>query len=188
MIKNICKYLLFYAGVVLIGTVIFAISFRLPIFKGMSVYVYRALMLLAVVATVMLGVILLIKKHLTLIKIDVKDILLSLCLLVSFLSIFTVIIMSSLDRSISVFILSDMASNPDVVFTRDDVEDRFLDIYVGEYGAMEQRFEEQIVSGNIEKSGDGYKITKNGEFLVLFFRILAKIFPVDEKCIYPPPF
>lgn len=186
MIKKILSYVGFIIGVVLFGTVLFALSFRTPLFSGMKVYFYKAL-LLAFVCFLLTGIILFVMKaKLKKFPFDLKDIVLAEVFLGAFLVCWITVIQCALDRSISVFLLSEMATNSEKTYTIEEIQDVFLDVYVEEYGAMDRRFMEQVVSGNVEEVAPGeYQITDRGEWLIDMFRLDAKIFPVDDKFLYP---
>lgn len=184
--KNILKYIMFYIMFVTIGAVLFAISFRTPLFKGMTVYYYRALLLLFTTSFTMTIILILIRKKINYIEIDFKDVSISLISMVSLLLVFVSVCTVSMDRSISVFILADMATNNKKVYTSHEIEQRFLDIYMDKYDGMERRFDEQLLSGNIIKKENGYQISKGGERLISIFRFISKVFPVDDRFLYPP--
>ena len=62
----------------------------------------------------------------------------------------------------------------------------FVDKYVDEYGAFEKRFEEQSITGTIEKNADGtYSITDKGRFFVKVFRLISDIFDTDKSLVHP---
>ena len=184
--KTFLTYIGTYAGIITIAIISYALSFRTPLYSFMPVYFYRALMLLATMGISLFVVLWFLKDRITYIVFDIKDIGITCISFISIMAVFLSTALVAMDRSISVFILADMSQNPKVIFTEKDVENRFLDIYVEKYGAMNQRFEEQIVSGNIEQIGEGYRITKGGQGLIGFFRFLVNIFPVEGKFLYPP--
>lgn len=182
---NIIKLLLLNILVFIFGTLLYAGLFRTSIFEGLHVYFYRAVILLCITAIVLVIILSLLKCCQDFIKIGWKDIIICLtitfCLNFSFLSLITV----ALDRSISVFVLSEMANHNTEIYTKNDIENIFLDVYMDKYKAMDRRFEEQIISGNIEKIGEGYRITEKGCNLIEIFRDIAWVFPIDNRFLYP---
>ena len=90
----------------------------------------------------------------------------------------------TVERSVSVFTLSYMQENPGV-YTVDDMEEIFHKTYVCEFQAFDKRFEEQIITGNVEETEGGYVLTNRGEFTVKFFRAVSSLFNTDERLIYP---
>ena len=92
----------------------------------------------------------------------------------------------TVERSVSVFMLSYMDENSDRSFTEDDVQQIFTDKYVKDYGAFEKRFEEQIATGTLKDNGDGtYSITPAGRKIVTMFRTVADWFNTDKRLVYP---
>ena len=87
---------------------------------------------------------------------------LSLSLNLSFLVLFPV----TVDRSISVFMLAQMAAHPDDAFTAARMRGIFEGVYLGEYRQIERRMGEQAASGNVIPVGDGYVITPQGRAFI----------------------
>ena len=183
---NIIKLLLLNISIFIFGTLLYAGLFRTSIFEDLHVYFYRAVILLCIAVVILTIFLVLLKQCQKFIKIEWKDIIICLtitfCLNFSFLSLITV----ALDRSISVFILSEMANHNTEVYTKNDIEKVFLDVYMDKYNAMDRRIEEQIISGNIERIGNGYRITEKGCNLIEIFRGIAWLFPIDNRFLYPP--
>ncbi|MGO0906035.1 hypothetical protein ACTPC6_09640 [Clostridioides difficile] len=184
--KKVMRCIGFYMFILIITTIVFAVSFRTPLFKSMTVYYYRALLLLVTTGVSILIITFILNKKLKINDIEIKDIIISFILSMSLLLVFVSTATVSMDRSISVFILADMANNSDKVYSDEEIEHRFLDIYMGKYHGMERRFEEQLLSGNIIKVNNGYKISESGENLIGLFKFISKIFPVDNRFLYPP--
>ena len=92
----------------------------------------------------------------------------------------------TVERSVSVFMLSYMDENSDKTFTQEDVGDIFTAKYVNDYGAFEKRFNEQVVTGTIKQNPDGtYSITDRGRFIVWGFRTCAEWFDTDRRLVHP---
>lgn len=101
-------------------------------------------------------------------------------------TVFFVLVPVTVERSVSVFMLSYMEENQDHSFSEEEIKEAFTDKYVDEYGAFEKRFKEQIETGTIIDNGDGtYRITSTGETTVKLFRFIAKMFDTDERLVYP---
>ena len=150
----------------------------------MPVYYFRSVMLLFC-ALLCAGVILWLLVWRRVIKISPKDLILSLCfgffLNFSFLSLVTV----SLDRSITVYLVSYLAQHADERFSPQDIETVFLVGYVDGTNAMQRRIEEQMVAGSLIDHHDGtYSISERGQAMVAQWRLIAKIFRVDNRFLY----
>lgn len=150
----------------------------------MPVYYFRSVMLLFC-ALLCAGVILWLLVWRRVIKMSPKDLVLSLCfgffLNFSFLSLVTV----SLDRSITVYLVSYLAQHADERFSPQDIETVFLVGYVDGTNAMQRRIEEQMVAGSLIDHHDGtYSISERGQAMVAQWRLIAKIFRVDNRFLY----
>jgi len=51
---------------------------------------------------------------------------------------------------------------------------------------MDRRVAEQLASGNIEKTPEGFRLTEWGLAFVTFARAVDAIFSVDQRFLYPP--
>ena len=90
----------------------------------------------------------------------------------------------TVERSVSVFMLSYMSDHKKEAYTEEEMEDVFIKYYVEEYGAFQKRFEEQKVTGTVKEITNGYVITERGEFIVDMFRIVGKLFDTDQRLLY----
>ena len=100
--------------------------------------------------------------------------------------VFFTLIPVTVERSVSVFMLSYMDTYSDRTYTQDQVAEIFVDKYVNEYGAFEKRFDEQLTTGTIVQNPDGtYSITDKGRFIVKLFRLISDVFDTDERLVEP---
>lgn len=120
------------------------------------------------------------------IKLSYKDILIAFLILFFSHFSFISLVIVSLDRSISVLLLSEMSDQKNRIFQKKDLEKVYVDIYVKEYDPINRRINEQISSGNFEEINSGYRITDRGLGFVKVFRFLSQIYPVNKQFIYPP--
>jgi hypothetical protein len=89
----------------------------------------------------------------------------------------------TIDRSISVFMLTQMAAQPDRAFTPAEMQQIFVDVYVGRYRQIERRLQEQEISGNVAPVAMGFRITPQGLAFVRFARVLSTIFQTDPRFV-----
>lgn len=163
----------------IIFTIVYILTFHLGTRKLIPVYTYYGMVSLCVL-TILLGIILWIygkkKKYF-----DIKDsiIILLLCFFIN-LFVFCMVPVT-LERSISVFMLNYMDNGK--TYTKEEIEDAFIDKYVYEYGAFDKRFEEQIYTGTIEKKDNSYKISKKGNLFVDAFHFIKRIYNVKGKIL-----
>ena len=184
--KEFAKLFSIYAVLVALGTLLYIVSFRTPLFGGMDVFFYRGIAIIIFWGAVIAAAMALLKRFKQFKKlITVRDILL---LFAGFCCVHVVIFTHlpvTAERSISVFMLGYMADNADKSFTEDDIEQYFVDRYVGDYGAFEKRFHEQLVTGTIEEAGDGrYRITEGGKKLMKLYDAVADWYCIDKKLIH----
>lgn len=181
LLRDLGHYL---GAIALISLVYIGLGWLTFIDRFMPVYYYRSVFLL-IGAMVTSGVFLWLLRWRQVITMSLKDIVLSLCfgflLNFSFLSLVTV----SLDRSISVYLISYMAQHADERFSQQDIETVFLKGYVEGTKAMQRRIEEQMITGTLVEHHDGtYSISERGEAMVAQWRLIAKIFRVDNRFLY----
>ncbi|MDT3663772.1 MAG: hypothetical protein ROM54_09725 [Anaerobiospirillum sp.] len=176
--------LLFYLAVIVLFSLLYALLSHLPGLDYLSVvFYYRmnwALLLTVVVAGLLLwgG-----RKYLTF---SIKDAICSLLIAVLLNFAFLSLILVSLDRSISVYLISYMASHEEQSFTIPELEHIFLSGYVEGSGAMARRMKEQRATGTVEEIAPHvYQISTGGKRMVALWQVLAEIYPVDQQFLYP---
>jgi len=109
--------------------------------------------------------------------------LLSLGLNVSFI----VVVPVTVDRSISVFILSYMAAHPGETFTAKQIETAFEREYLGRLRQIERRLHEQQVSRNVRSANGGYTISSQGMEFIHWARWVGRLFRTDRRLLNPAP-
>ncbi len=173
-----------YALIYIVCTAAFIGLFHTALFKDMEVLMYRGivfLMITGVVSAVIMGII---RKFWGFVTI--RDVIMMFCIFCCVNMVFLTLIPVTVERSVSVFMLSYMQENKDQTFTEESVGEVFTTKYVEDYGAFEKRFEEQVVTGTIVQNEDGtYSITPKGEFVVEAFRTIAEWFDTDRRLVYP---
>lgn len=96
---------------------------------------------------------------------------------------FLVVAPVTVDRSISVFILGYMATDPDKPMSVADLRDVFERRYLGDWRQVERRMEEQTVSGNVMRAGGGYVLTPRGKSFLTTSKIVAWMFDTDPRFV-----
>ncbi|HMK65440.1 MAG TPA: hypothetical protein VK564_06570 [Thermodesulfobacteriota bacterium] len=184
-IKEIFKLIVAYLLAISLGTALFVLSFRSPLFISMDVLFYRGIFLLIATCAIFL-LILLIVRYFLLTKILIfRDILLIITIIFSFNLLFFTHFPVTAERSISLFILGYMNNHADRTITKDEITQQYIKKYIIEYGEIEKRFNEQIVTGDIIADGKGYRITKRGQSILNFFNLVDDLFLIDKKIIFP---
>lgn len=176
MFKCCIPLLKAYCYLALIAAVIQAVSLLLinvAAIDGMP-YMYNGFLYI-LLATALIGVFFFVHKRAT----DMNLILLSFACVIN-LSYFA-LIPTIVDRSISVFVMNQLASGPK---TKEQLEKAFVDDFVYAGGAVPKRIFEQSLSGNIVKLDDGsYQLTPSGYSTVGLFRSLGKLYNTDQVSI-----
>ncbi|MBR3340142.1 MAG: hypothetical protein IKG30_00855 [Clostridiales bacterium] len=181
---NVIALIGIYILIYLACTALFIGLFHTGLLKNMEVLMYRGvafIMITGVVAGVIMAVI---RKFWGFITI--RDIIMMFVIFCCVNMVFLTLVPVTVERSVSVFMLSYMDENSDQTFTQESVGEVFTSKYVEDYGAFEKRFDEQVVTGTIEQNPDGtYSITERGRFIVKMFRTIAEWFDTDRRLVYP---
>lgn len=181
---SVIKLILAYLVIYLVCSAMFVGLFHTKLLKSVDVLMYRGLafiVLTGIIAAIVMGVIRKFWKFVT-----VRDIIMMFVIFCCVNTVIFTIFPVTVERSVSVFMLSYMDENSDKTFTQDSVGEVFTSKYVNEYGAFEKRFNEQVVTGTIKQNADGtYSITNRGRLIVKGFRLLAEWFDTDKTLVYP---
>ena len=183
-IKDVIKLIGLYILIFIVCSVLFVALFHTPVLAGMQVLMYRGLAFIIItgcLAAVIMGVVRHFWKEIT-----IRDIIMMFVIFCCVNTVLFTLLPVTVERSVSVFMLSYMDQNSDETFTQDSVGDVFTSKYVEDYGAFDKRFDEQVVTGTIEENEDGsYSITDEGRFIVNMFRMMSEWFDTDRRLVYP---
>ena len=181
---NIFALIGIYILIYLVCTALFIGLFHTGLLKNMEVLMYRGvafIMITGVVAGVIMGIARKLWGFIT-----IRDIIMMFVIFCCVNMVFLTLVPVTVERSVSVFMLSYMDENSDQTFTQESVGEVFTSKYVEDYGAFEKRFDEQVVTGTIEQNPDGtYSITERGKLVVKAFRTIAEWFDTDRRLVYP---
>ena len=181
---DVIKLILIYAVIYVVCSLMFVALFHTGLLKGMNVLMYRGIafiVLTGIVSAIVMGIVRKFWKFVT-----IRDIIMMFVIFCCVNTVIFTLVPVTVERSISVFMLSYMDENSDKTFTQDSVGEIFTTKYVNDYGAFEKRFNEQVVTGTIKQNEDGtYSITERGRFIVSIFRTLAEWFDTDRRLVYP---
>ena len=165
-----------YACGCVLGLALLVAAFRLGVLASLDILFYRGLVVIALSAIVTFAILAAGIRTVAPRMLGVRDAvaatLVSLSLSVSFL----VVVPVTVDRSISIFLLGEMAEGPEAGLTPDEASRLFKSVYVDEDRQIGRRLAEQTVSGNLEKAGDGYRITPRGRLVVEIAKTVAWLF------------
>ena len=159
-VKDVIKLIGLYILIFIVCSVLFVALFHTPLLAGMQVLMYRGLAFIIItgcLAAVIMGVVRHFWKEIT-----IRDIIMMFVIFCCVNTVLFTLIPVTVERSVSVFMLSY------------------------DYGAFDKRFDEQVVTGTIEENEDGsYSITDEGRFIVNMFRMMSEWFDTDRRLVYP---
>ena len=178
-----------YGLACLLGFLLLVLAFKLGLLRGLDILFYRGLILISLVFPVVFGLLALGIGRLAPRDLSLRDAFSASVLSLSLNICFLVVVPVTVDRSISIFVLGRMAANPDAIVTPEAMTAQFTDIYVARYHQIERRLREQAVSGNVERVGDGYRITRAGRGVIAVSKVVAALFDSHVGLVAPgaPP-
>ena len=127
-----------YALIYIVCTALFIALFHTSFLASMDVLMYRGaafIIITGIVSAVIMGVI---RKFWGFVTI--RDIIMMFVIFCCVNMVFLTLIPVTVERSVSVFMLSYMEENSDQTFTEESVGEVFTTKYVEDYGAFEKRF------------------------------------------------
>ena len=150
---NVLLLIGLYALIYVVCTAGFIGLFHTSLFGDMEVLMYRGiafLLIAGVVSAIIMWIVRMFWGFVT-----IRDIIMMFCIFCCVNMVFLTLVPVTVERSVSVFMLSYMQENKDQTFTEESVGEVFTSKYVEDYGAFEKRFEEQVVTGTIVQNEDG---------------------------------
>jgi hypothetical protein len=172
-----------FAGAVLlvIGTLV--ALFWIGAFQQISIIFYRGLALIGIAEVFCFGVLWLACRKWPVWK--MRDVVSACAFAAGAAVCFLIVLPVTVDRSISTFMLTQMAARPDRAFTAAELQTVFVEVYVKRYNQVERRLQEQEISGNVAPAATGFQITAQGRAFVRFARLLASVFQTDPRFVMP---
>ncbi len=172
-----------YLGAPAFGFLIFVLAFRIGAFRGVDILFYRGLVLMGFSAALTLAAATFLAGRLGFAGIRRRDAVSAAVLSLSLNLSFFVLSPVTIDRSVSVFILGEMAAHPGADYSADHMRSAFKDVYVDEYRQIERRMAEQEASGNVERIGGAYRITAQGRAFIRASGWIAWLFDTDRRLV-----
>ena len=163
------------------GIVIFPLFFLVNFLASQyPILFYRGVLLALITALIHFGSLYLINR-----KASLETRIASAALALSFNICFLVIFPVTIDRSISVFLLNQMAIQEQGI-TRDELEQIFVNEYVIGLDAIDRRISEQMASNNIVQHDTVYQITDQGRSFLSFSYFVGQLFNTDPRFLPQP--
>jgi len=184
MLRTVAVLAAYYALAAVLGLALFLGVTALGLFDGISILFYRGLVELAVLLPVLALVLTLLLRlpwsaGLLARRDAVAAAVVGICLNLTFF----VLVPVTVDRSVSVFMLSriEEASAPP---TAEELRQAFTARYLREWDQVGRRLREQMVSGNVARSGEGhYRLTPQGESFMRTARFISRLFGGDPRFV-----
>ncbi len=164
-----------------------AIMLRTPLFSRQKAFLFRLLFMTVVCCLVLLviSVILFLKKE-TRWDLSFSTCVLNIGLSTVVMALFFSLGPMTIERSYTIYSLSDMTDHANVVYTAEDIKKQFVEGYIEGANESQKRIDEQVYIGNLKETLGGYQVTEKGKNLIRLFRIVEAVFPVpDKNSIYP---
>lgn len=188
-LQTIIATALFYVCIGIGGVALYIALFYFGILDGLTVLFYRgiALLIIVVVIQLIVGLCALSLTNLGFRAVSTQwpHAIAAASLTLTINMAFLILVPVTLDRSVSVFMLGAMSDGDHAIWTKDEMRHALVHTYIDGYDAVNRRFDEQIKSGNIEKAGDGYRLTAAGSRFVAFAILMARAFHIDDRFVQP---
>jgi hypothetical protein len=180
---SVLRQLLRLAGLTLLGFTIYILLFSAGIAGSMSILFYRGLVLGSAAAALTGLVGLWLARRSSDRSLPIAAAALSFSSNVCFLVLLPV----TVDRSVSVYLLSTIEQQQQSGIDADGLQRAFIDGYVIKMGAVGRRIDEQRKSGNIDVDAQGrVRLTRQGERFLELSRTVARLFGTDPRFVNSP--
>jgi hypothetical protein len=183
-IRMLAGLVAFHAVAVLVCLALFLLASAAGLFGGVSILFYRGIAVLVALAPVICVLLLLLMRLPWAAQLlSARDAVGATLVAVSLNLAFFVVGPVTVDRSVSVFMLSRLAEAPSPL-TSDDLRGAFAQRYVGEWDQVGRRIQEQIASGNVEQtSADHYRLTAQGVSFMRTAQFISRVFGGDPRFV-----
>jgi hypothetical protein len=184
--RGVVGFGVLYAAAPVIGFALLVALFRAGVLAEVNILFYRGLALIALAFVATFGAVFLAARRGPIAGVRGRDAFSAAVLSLAFNLCFLVIFPVTIDRSISVFVLGEMAAHADRAYSADQMAQVFSNVYVGEDQQIDRRMREQLLSGNVERVGDGYRISAHGKAFIQTSKLIAWMFDGDTRFVSPP--
>jgi hypothetical protein len=178
------RQLLLLGVITLLGFGLFVLLFWLGVGASITILFYRGIALALAVA-VAIG---LVSGWIGRRNGDASFPIAAAALSLSFNICFLVLLPVTVDRSVTVYLLSTIEKREDAGVDSAALQRAFVDGYVVKLGAVDRRLDEQTKSGNLTVGKDGkVRLTAQGQRFMQFSRLIARLFGTDRRFINGSP-
>jgi hypothetical protein len=151
-----------------------------PLFEGVHILFYRGLLLCALSALLLAAILALLARWR---PIEPMSIIAAAAISLSANLMFLIVLPVTIDRSISVFLLSEIDAHQASPLTTRQLEAAFVRHYVRDMHQIDRRVAEQTVSGTISTEGGRIRLTPRGERFLRLARFLSGPFRTDPRFV-----
>lgn len=187
--KQFSKVFLTYIVAGIFSLAAFSLLLHIDVWRTCEIYLYKSFIYAGITAVLVAALFLLLNKakpNLAFLDLSPSCIFSAAVICLLALGFFSSTVIMPMDRSYTIYTLAEMADNSEQVYSMEEIEDSFIDVYIKEMQNTERRISEQVEVGSLTEVEGGYQITKKGQQLIEMYRLLDKIYPVDNKTsIYP---
>jgi hypothetical protein len=174
------RQLLLLGGMTLLGFALYLLLFWMGIGTSLTILFYRGIALAIIAAVIIAIVSAWIGNRVGDTSLPIAAAALSL----SFNICFLVLLPVTVDRSVSVYLLSTIEHQQEQGIDAAELERSFVDGYVVKMAAIDRRIDEQQRSGNIVVNADGnVRLTEQGRRFMAFSRVVARLFGTDPRFV-----
>ncbi|WP_255607858.1 hypothetical protein [Methylosinus sp. Sm6] len=184
MLARAAALILSYVSATALGAVLFvALMQCATAILGPGVMFYRGVGALALVFVLLIAMFLALPSRLVRrVSLDGADSIGAAIVATSLLTAAFVVGPVTVDRSISVFMLSrfDAADHP---LTAAEARETFRRVYVDDWAQIDRRLKEQELSGNLEHGEAGWRLTAQGRAFMGTARVMSSLFKGDPRFV-----
>lgn len=169
-----------FGGLAIVGLALLVGFFKAGLLSSIDILFYRGLAICGLVSVLVTASALSLARF----GVTVRDAIAAGVLSLGVNMTVLVVAPVTVDRSLSVFMIGYMATDPDRTFTAEDLEAAFVARYLGDMRQVPRRLDEQMRTGNIEIAADGrYRLTAQGRAFLDTARWTAWAFNTDRRLV-----
>ena len=174
----------FYGLAVIIAFALFIAATQVGLFDSVPILFYRGLVDLGAIAPALILVLaLILRLPWPAGMLAGRDAVIGAVVAISLNLTFFVLGPVTVDRSMSVFVLSSLAE-AQAPLTSEDLKEAFTVRYLGEWDQIGRRLQEQISSGNVDQTPEGsYRLTPQGRSFMRTARVMSRLFGGDPRFV-----
>lgn len=175
--------LAFYLTATLICACLLVILLRSGAFAAIDVLFYRGVAALAMSGSLLIAILWILVRRLPEgLSLSARDAAGAAAVSFSLLLAAFVLGPVTVDRSVSIFILSQF-DRAGVPLTQQAARNAFVRNYVDDWDQIGRRLREQEISGNLERTPQGWQLTSQGRVFMETARVISHLFGGDPRFV-----